>query len=39
MVVFRNRLSFQAKPEVRYPVSDEEVYFQARQVAPGYDVY
>jgi hypothetical protein len=39
MVIFRNRISFQPKAEVRYPVLDPEAYLHAKQVAPGYDVY
>jgi plasmid replication initiation protein len=39
MVVFRNRMSFQPKAEVRYPVLDPEAFLHAKQVAPNYDVY
>ncbi len=38
-VIFRNRMSWQPKPEARYPVLDPEAYHDARLVAPGYDVY
>jgi plasmid replication initiation protein len=39
MVIFRNRMSWQSKPDVRYPVLDTEAYHDAKLVAPGYDVY
>jgi plasmid replication initiation protein len=39
MVIFRNRMSYQPKAEVRYPVLDPEAYHDAKLVAPGYDVY
>jgi Replication initiator protein A len=40
MVLFRNRLSIRVEPAaIRYPILDTEAYFQAKQVAPGYDVY
>jgi plasmid replication initiation protein len=39
MVVFRNRMSWQPKTEIRYPVLDAEAYHDAKLVAPGYDVY
>jgi plasmid replication initiation protein len=39
MIVFRNRMSWQPKAEVRYPVLNAEAYHDARLVAPGYDVY
>jgi plasmid replication initiation protein len=39
MVVFRNRMTWQAKPEISYPVLDPEAYHDAKSVAPGYDVY
>ena len=40
MVIFRNRMNWQPpKAEVRYPVLDPEAYHDAKQVAPGYDVY
>jgi hypothetical protein len=39
MVIFRNRMSFQPKADVRYPVIDPEAYHNAKLVAPGYDVY
>jgi hypothetical protein len=39
MVIFRNRMSFQPKVEVRYPVLDPEAYHDAKLVAPGYDIY
>lgn len=39
MVIFRNRMSFQPKAEIRYPVLDPEAFLHAKQVAPGYDVY
>jgi plasmid replication initiation protein len=41
MVIFRNRMALKpvVTADIRYPVLDQETYFQARQVAPGYDVY
>jgi plasmid replication initiation protein len=39
MVIFRNRMSFQPKVEVGYPVLDPEAYHDAKLVAPGYDIY
>jgi plasmid replication initiation protein len=39
MVIFRNRMSFQPKVEVSYPILDPEAYHDAKLVAPGYDVY
>jgi plasmid replication initiation protein len=39
MVIFRNRMTSQPKADVRYPVLDPEAYHDAKQVAPGYDVY
>ncbi len=39
MVVFRNRINFQPKAEIRYPILDPETFLHAKQVAPGYDVY
>jgi hypothetical protein len=39
MVIFRNRMSFRPKADVRYPVLDAEAYHDAKLVAPGYDVY
>jgi len=39
MVIFRNRMSFQPKAKIRYPVLDPEAFLHAKQVAPGYDVY
>ena len=38
-VIFRNRISFQPKAEVRYPILDAEAYHDAKLVAPRYDVY
>jgi hypothetical protein len=35
MVIFRNRMSFQPKVEVRYPALDPEAYHDAKLVAPG----
>jgi len=39
MVIFRNRMSFQPKADVHYPVLDPEAYHNAKLVAPHYDVY
>jgi plasmid replication initiation protein len=39
MVIFRNRMSFQPKADVSYPILDPETYHDARLVAPNYDIY
>ena len=39
MVIFKNRMSYKPKAEVRYPILDPEAYHDAKLVAPGYDVY
>jgi plasmid replication initiation protein len=38
-VVFRNRLSYQPKPRLDFPLLSPEDYHDAKQVAPSYDVY
>lgn len=38
MVIFRNRMSFQPKVEVSYPVLDPETYHDAKLVPP-HNVY
>jgi plasmid replication initiation protein len=39
MVIFKNRMSYKPKTDVRYPTLDPEAYHDAKLVAPGYDVY
>ncbi|HTU44862.1 MAG TPA: replication initiator protein A [Bryobacteraceae bacterium] len=39
MVIFRNRMNWQPKIAVNYPILDPEAYHDAKLVAPGYDVY
>jgi plasmid replication initiation protein len=39
MVIFKNRMTYKPKAEVRYPILDPEAYHDAKLVAPGYDVY
>lgn len=40
MVMFKNRMSVQpSKTQVRYPSLDREAYYDARLVAPSYDMY
>jgi hypothetical protein len=39
VVVFRNRMSWQPKAKVRYPVLNAGAYQDARLAASGYDVY
>jgi plasmid replication initiation protein len=39
MVLFRYRATERPKVDIRYPMLDAEAYHDAKQVAPGYDVY